>query len=88
MCGSKVCDSRVCDPGLPAQEGIHINRGLLSLGNVINAIVDNHKHIPYRDSKLTRLLQVLHCTHTRTHITHTHFTHECTCMYACLRCLT
>lgn len=40
------------------QEGIHINRGLLALGNVINAIVDNHKHIPYRDSKLTRLLQV------------------------------
>jgi kinesin family protein 4/21/27 len=45
--------------GVHAQEGIHINRGLLALGNVINAIVDNHKHVPYRDSKLTRLLQVL-----------------------------
>lgn len=43
--------------GARLKEGIHINRGLLSLGNVINAIVDNHKHIPYRDSKLTRLLQ-------------------------------
>lgn len=45
----------------PLQEGIHINRGLLALGNVINAIVDAHKHIPYRDSKLTRLLQVREC---------------------------
>ncbi len=39
-------------------EGSYINIGLLVLGNVINAIVDNHKHVPYRDSKLTRLLQV------------------------------
>jgi len=56
------CSSRLMrpHPGC-AQEGIHINRGLLSLGNVINAIVDNHKHIPYRDSKLTRLLQVRAC---------------------------
>ncbi len=44
--------------GARLREGIHINRGLLALGNVINAIVDNHKHVPYRDSKLTRLLQV------------------------------
>ncbi len=43
--------------GARLKEGIHINRGLLALGNVINAIVDNHKHVPYRDSKLTRLLQ-------------------------------
>jgi hypothetical protein len=40
------------------QEGIHINRGLLALGNVINAIVGKHHHVPYRDAKLTRLLQV------------------------------
>lgn len=42
--------------------GIHINRGLLALGNVISALGDEKKrkegaHIPYRDSKLTRLLQ-------------------------------
>ena len=40
------------------QEGIQINKGLLALGNVINALCERHHHVPYRDSKLTRLLQV------------------------------
>uniref|UniRef100_H2Z1R5 Kinesin-like protein n=1 Tax=Ciona savignyi TaxID=51511 RepID=H2Z1R5_CIOSA len=39
------------------QEGIKINAGLLALGNVINALGEDHPHIPYRVSKLTRLLQ-------------------------------
>ncbi|XP_046652792.1 chromosome-associated kinesin KIF4-like [Daphnia pulicaria] len=39
-------------------EGVNINKGLLSLGNVISALCENNpRHIPYRDSKLTRLLQ-------------------------------
>lgn len=40
--------------------GININRGLLCLGNVISALGDENKKggfVPYRDSKLTRLLQ-------------------------------
>uniref|UniRef100_A0A672IF75 Kinesin family member 4 n=1 Tax=Salarias fasciatus TaxID=181472 RepID=A0A672IF75_SALFA len=42
------------------KEGISINRGLLALGNVISALGDEskkHTFVPYRDSKLTRLLQ-------------------------------
>ncbi|KAL5108371.1 Kinesin-like protein KIF21B [Taenia crassiceps] len=42
--------------GERAKEGIKINYGLLALGNVINALSENQKHVPYRDSKLTRLL--------------------------------
>ena len=43
-------------------EGANINRSLLALGNCINALFEaNEKnskiHIPYRDSKLTRLLK-------------------------------
>lgn len=41
-------------------EGVTINKGLLALGNVIGALTEGsgRKHIPYRDSKLTRILQV------------------------------
>ncbi|POM77799.1 Kinesin-like protein, partial [Phytophthora palmivora] len=45
------------------KEGIQINVGLFALGNVINALGDekrrsaSHAHVPYRSSKLTRLLQ-------------------------------
>jgi len=42
------------------KEGVSINMGLLSLGNVIAALGEDNgpkTHISYRDSKLTRLLQ-------------------------------
>lgn len=42
------------------KEGININRGLLCLGNIINALGDENKKgglVPCKDSKLTRLLQ-------------------------------
>jgi centromeric protein E len=50
------------------QEGSHINKSLLTLGTVIAKLSENKdkdgkptdkdgKHLPYRDSKLTRLLQ-------------------------------
>ncbi|EPS58048.1 hypothetical protein M569_16769, partial [Genlisea aurea] len=53
---------RTGSDGLRFKEGVHINKGLLALGNVISALGDEKKrkegvHVPYRDSKLTRLLQ-------------------------------
>lgn len=40
------------------QEGVKINEALLALSNVIEALGSaSGQHIPYRDSKLTRLLQ-------------------------------
>ena len=46
--------------GKRLKEGAHINRSLLALGNVINALASQQKsrHVTFRDSKLTRLLKV------------------------------
>ncbi|KAF5461953.1 hypothetical protein F2P56_018011 [Juglans regia] len=46
--------------GVRLKEGKHINKSLMVLGNVINKLSDCAKqrgHIPYRNSKLTRILQ-------------------------------
>jgi kinesin family protein 3/17 len=46
--------------GKQLEESKKINKSLSALGNVINALTENKSgksHIPYRDSKLTRLLE-------------------------------
>ncbi|MCO5609703.1 hypothetical protein L7F22_063935 [Adiantum nelumboides] len=47
--------------GVRLREGTHINKSLMTLGNVIKKLSDGAAkqggHIPYRDSKLTRILQ-------------------------------
>jgi len=45
--------------GIRQKEGQNINRSLLALGNCINNLSMNKKNafVPYRDSKLTRLLK-------------------------------
>ncbi|KAJ4772770.1 Kinesin-like protein KIN-5A [Rhynchospora pubera] len=40
-----------------AREAGEINKSLLTLGRVINALVEHSGHVPYRESKLTRLLR-------------------------------
>ncbi|KAL6580094.1 Kinesin-like protein KIN-5C [Orobanche minor] len=40
-----------------AREAGEINKSLLTLVRVINALVEHLGHIPYRDDKLTRLLR-------------------------------
>ncbi|GMR36299.1 hypothetical protein PMAYCL1PPCAC_06494, partial [Pristionchus mayeri] len=43
--------------GKRAKEAGNINTSLLALGRVINALTTNAPHVPYRESKLTRMLQ-------------------------------
>jgi kinesin family protein 18/19 len=54
--------SKTNNRGLRLIEGANINRSLLALGNCINALFEQNERkakmfIPYRDSKLTRLLK-------------------------------
>lgn len=43
--------------GVRKREASNINQGLLALGRVIKGIVEKNRHVPYRDSKLTRILE-------------------------------
>merc|ERR1719261_1631324 len=45
-----------CLEGIRKEEAKCINASLLSLGNVISSLSDRSPHIPWRNSKLTRLL--------------------------------
>merc|ERR1719158_2045732 len=50
--------SKTMATGIRLKEAAKINLSLSALGNVISSLVDGKaKHIPYRDSKLTRILQ-------------------------------
>lgn len=49
--------ARAQTEGQALREGGFINRSLLALGNVVDAMVDRRSHIPYRDAKLTRVLR-------------------------------
>ncbi|XP_062380289.1 kinesin-like protein KIF11 [Sardina pilchardus] len=51
-----------------AREAGNINQSLLTLGRVITALVERAPHVPYRESKLTRILQDSLGGHTRTSI--------------------
>uniref|UniRef100_A0A0E0ENP0 Kinesin motor domain-containing protein n=1 Tax=Oryza meridionalis TaxID=40149 RepID=A0A0E0ENP0_9ORYZ len=50
--------SQTASAGVRLKEGSHINRSLLTLGKVVRQLSKGRNgHIPYRDSKLTRILQ-------------------------------
>jgi hypothetical protein len=68
---------RTGNAGLRLKESVNINAGLLALGNVISALGDDRRrtgHVPYRESKLTRMLQDSLGGNSRT------------LMIACIRC--
>ncbi|XP_023940061.2 kinesin-like protein KIF18A isoform X2 [Bicyclus anynana] len=56
LAGSERASATGCI-GERFKEGANINRSLLALGNCINKLADGSSYIPYRDSKLTRLLK-------------------------------
>lgn len=56
LAGSERLKRTLC-AGDRVKEGISINSGLLALGNVISALFKRSQHVPFRDSKLTRILQ-------------------------------
>ena len=43
--------------GARFKEALNINTSLLALGNVVSALAAGHRHIPYRDSTLTKILE-------------------------------
>merc|ERR1719198_1184639 len=49
--------SQTDNKGVRLLEGANINRSLLALGNCINALASGASFVPFRDSKLTRLLK-------------------------------
>lgn len=49
--------ARANTAGMSLREGGFINKSLLTLGNVVDAIVDKRSYVPYRDTKLTRILR-------------------------------
>lgn len=56
LAGSERASATGCK-GARFKEGANINKSLLALGNCINNLADGIRHVPYRDSKLTRLLK-------------------------------
>ena len=43
--------------GARLKEALNVNVSLFALGNVVSALASGHRHIPYRDSTLTKILE-------------------------------
>ncbi len=56
LAGSERVDKTHAE-GQTFQEAKQINLSLTCLASVIKSLTQNDKHVPYRDSKLTRILQ-------------------------------
>lgn len=57
LAGSENISKSGNEKGIRARETVNINQSLLTLGRVITALVEKGPHVPYRESKLTRILQ-------------------------------
>ena len=57
LAGSEKMSKAGIEGNTMLKEAQNINKSIMTLGMVINALTKGAKHIPYRDSKLTRVLQ-------------------------------
>lgn len=57
LAGSECSKRTGCIQDIRALEAGKINRSLLTLTRVIDALVNNQRYIPFRDSNLTRIIQ-------------------------------
>ena len=57
LAGSEKMSKAGVEGNIMLKEAQNINKSIMTLGMVINALSKGGKHIPYRDSKLTRVLQ-------------------------------
>ena len=57
LAGSEKMSKAGVEGNTMLKEAQNINKSIMTLGMVINALTKGAKHIPYRDSKLTRVLQ-------------------------------
>ena len=57
LAGSEKMSKAGIEGNSMLKEAKNINKSIMTLGMVINALTKNSKHVPYRDSKLTRVLQ-------------------------------
>ena len=54
------------DEGL--KEAQYINKSLSAFGNCVKALADGHSFVPFRDSKLTRILQPALSGNSKSHV--------------------
>ncbi|KAL4087788.1 hypothetical protein PRIC1_012220 [Phytophthora ramorum] len=57
LAGSERLSKTAETPALTVRESQHINKSLAAVGDVLAALLAKEKHIPFRNSKLTHLLQ-------------------------------
>ena len=57
LAGSEKMSKAGIEGNTMLKEAQNINKSIMTLGMVINALTKGAKHVPYRDSKLTRVLQ-------------------------------
>jgi kinesin family protein C2/C3 len=63
------------------KEAAHINKSLAALGDVIAALAQKSTHVPYRNSKLTQLLQDSLGNYPKLHILGLQLVEQMCCKY-------